>query len=94
MLSVETKKIGDLINVMLGDIVIYYAINFYQRASMANIMAFRMNNEEDVRVMAERVSNMNRYYGINLKKLQLIEHQPLNSDILMDHLIKNKFRQI
>lgn len=36
---------------------------------MANRMAFRMDNEEDVRVMTERVSNMNRYYGINLKNI-------------------------
>lgn len=47
----------------------HYATNFNQRASMANRMAFRMDNEEDVRVMAERVSNMNRYYGINLKNI-------------------------
>ena len=47
----------------------HYAINFNQRASMANRMAFRMDNEEDVRAMAERVSNMNRYYGINLKNI-------------------------
>ena len=46
-----------------------YATNFNQRASMANRMNFRMDNEEDVRVMAERVSNMNRYYGINLKNI-------------------------
>ncbi|MDB1934015.1 hypothetical protein PMY11_11985 [Clostridium tertium] len=32
-------------------------------------MNFSMNREEDVRNMAERVSRMNRCYGINLKNI-------------------------
>ena len=46
-----------------------YATSFSERASEANRMTFRMDNDEDVRVMAERVSRMNRYYGINLKNI-------------------------
>ena len=46
-----------------------YATSFSERASEANRMNFRMDNDEDVRVMAERVSRMNRYYGINLKNI-------------------------
>lgn len=46
-----------------------YATSFSQRASEANRMSFRIENDEDVRVMAEKVSRMNRYYGINLKNI-------------------------
>lgn len=46
-----------------------YATSFSERAYEANRMAFRMEAEEDVRAMAERVSRMNRYYGINLKNI-------------------------
>lgn len=46
-----------------------YATSFSERASEANRMAFRMDREEDVRYMTERVSKMNRYYGINLKNI-------------------------
>lgn len=32
-------------------------------------MAFRLENDSDVIEMAQRVSRMNRYYGINLKNI-------------------------
>ena len=47
----------------------YYSISFKERAVEANRMNFSMDREEDVRNMAERVSRMNRYYGINLKNI-------------------------
>ena len=46
-----------------------YATSFSERAAEANRMAFRLENDEDVREMAQRVSRMNRYYGINLKNI-------------------------
>lgn len=46
-----------------------YATSFSERAYEANRMAFNMDTEDDVRAMAERVSRMNRYYGINLKNI-------------------------
>ena len=46
-----------------------YATSFSQRAAEANRMSFRMDTERDVRHMATTVSNLNRYYGINLKNI-------------------------
>lgn len=46
-----------------------YATSFSRRATEANRMSFRMETDRDVREMATTVSNLNRYYGINLKNI-------------------------
>ena len=46
-----------------------YATSFSERAAEANRMTFRLENDSDVIEMAQRVSRMNRYYGINLKNI-------------------------
>lgn len=46
-----------------------YATSFSERAAYANRMNFRMDTERDVREMTTTVSNLNRYYGINLKNI-------------------------
>lgn len=47
----------------------HYATSFSHRAAMANEIAFTMDNDEDVRNVAQRISDMNRYYGLNLKNI-------------------------
>ena len=48
-----------------------YATSFSERAAEANRMSFNMETEEHVRHLAQRVSRLNRYYGINLKNIAI-----------------------
>lgn len=48
----------------------YYAKPFSERATESKYIHFNMDTDDDVREVARVVSEVNRYYGINLTNIE------------------------